>query len=197
MENDEPAPSTRLAQAMKPVLGNFAWDARSGHGSFITMNFGPARVDIAPGVRNVAMKQLGIANARVRDVVVHGSHHLWLYQCAWDLVAQGAVVRSRDANAGILEEAAQLLNGQRLIAARIEQNGSCLFRFDMDTVLSTAPETAEDEQWMLFDRTSGRVATLRGDGFVSFSKSDSREESMWAVLDRELDLSFEGSMDPK
>jgi hypothetical protein len=65
-----------LADAFDPVRGLPSWDVRRGHGSFLTLEFGPPRLEI-DDVRNVHA-HIGADWIKVprRMAQVHGEWHL-------------------------------------------------------------------------------------------------------------------------
>jgi hypothetical protein len=175
-----------LNAALLQMLGQHAWQARSGPGTFLRMNFGAPRVAISSNTETIHPRHVSLPVARIRRVRVLGDFDLWLYNCAWTLDLQGALVDSEASTPQQIEEAAHILDGQRMRSAVIRPDGSSCFIFDLGCTLATRPETPVDEQWMLFVERTDSVITLRGDGSLSSHPSNETCDPAWEVLTEEV-----------
>jgi len=126
---------------LRPLIGQKAWGASVGWGSFVTIEFGPKRL---------------------YQRHFHGDWHLWLYQCEWELNSSGSESKKK-----VMQLAVENLNGAELKSFSFDsQRMSTKFSFDNDLHLSYKPypDAVPDEQcWILF--TPNRQATsLRESG---------------------------------
>jgi hypothetical protein len=175
--------STLFEMMCKDLLGRFAWNGRSGVGSFLLMDFGDPQLAISSHVRSRKATAVGLPKARCRSADLRGSYHLWIYMCAWTADVQGSIVESTTANSKELEALAVVLSGQRLLTLTLRRDGSSEFCFDLSTKLLTRSEQEDDENWLLYDWHSDRVwSFIGGMGRLTVSRIDAQESlGEWAV----------------
>ena len=170
------AAPTPLDTFVGPMLGLPAWNVKQGHSSFLTFDFGEPRLEVSEwhsekrGLRRLA---------RVR-----GQWHLWIYCCHWRALQGGTQLAwSEDADE-LIERAAAMLNGQKLLAVRVDPNqGRSTFEFDLGGAVETWPfgDDPSEEQWTVL--TAGEAFAFRADGFYSRGPSDTPPDRVqWLPL---------------
>ena len=141
-----PWPATEF---ISPMIGETAWNAAKGHGSFLTFEFGPP---------SLVVKEH--ASRERRTAYVRGAWGLWVYCCHWTITRAGAQLAWSEDDAATIDRAAADLNGQRLTAIAADPaSGRTEFRFDLGGALATWPygDDPDEEQWSI----STRDAVLR------------------------------------
>lgn len=102
-----------------PIIGLPAWNVRKGHGSMLTMEFGEPRLDIRePLAATTASSPRVVEQLARRRVTPVGLWHLWLYGCDWRLLMNGSQTASSTDTDAILAQAAQSIDGQKLISLK-------------------------------------------------------------------------------
>jgi hypothetical protein len=185
-----PARSSQAMNAIEacfqPLYGRPCWDAKSGFGSFMTMEFGEPHLEIRePRVAVFSKSKRAQQLLARRLVTVRGEWHLWIYCCEWHvytghkLVGDSALESSSKRR---IVRAARELDGQKLVSVTVDPScGGSTFRFDLGSRLETRPYE-DSEQWMLFE-PSGEVLTYRADGCYSHHPGDTpRDEVRWMTL---------------
>jgi hypothetical protein len=118
-----------------------------------------------------------------RRVTVTGSWHLWIYYCNWSITLSGKEVAHNESSVDDITFATQRLDGQKLLSvSRGTTPGSWVFAFDLGGELKTWPygEDPSDEQWLLYERDSGDVLSVRADGLCSYGAgSRLPENEVW------------------
>jgi hypothetical protein len=128
----------------QPLIGQKAWGASLGWGSFVTIEFG---------------------RKHLYHRHYHGEWHLWLYLCEWELRSNDRVLAHSESKKRVMQLAIDNLNGAELRGFAFDsQRMITEFTFDHDLHLQCRPyadAASDDECWMLFmpDR---QVASLRG-----------------------------------
>ena len=146
-----------------PLIGQPCWQVRSGHGSFVTLEFGEPYLEVREP-RGVAAH----VSARVREMLSHrnitvrGQWHLWVYCCDWSVFDRDRVVGCSD-DSESFAAATQFLDGQILTAASTDSGSVSEFRFDLGGRMTTGPRDDDGELWMLY-QPDGNVLTLRANG---------------------------------
>ncbi|MEO3930482.1 hypothetical protein ABGB07_42540 [Micromonosporaceae bacterium B7E4] len=117
---------------LSAAVGRTAWGTALGIGSFLTVEFGD-RIERPQGK-------------------AHGEFHLWVYQSAWRIEMQGAVLASSEDPREALEESVRYLDGRALTAIAIEAPSlSATFSFTDGLVLRTfSVFTADVDHWMFY-----------------------------------------------
>jgi hypothetical protein len=123
-----------LRSIVAPLLGESAWGASVGVGSFVTVEFGRPKVG---------------DNVEGRT---HGEWHLWALYCAWLLEAGGQLAAASEDPRPKMEAAIRTLDGHRLRSVDVAVPSlESVFRFDGGLVLRLFPLYSEDyEHWMLY-----------------------------------------------
>lgn len=140
-----------LADAFSPVYGLPCWQVRSGHGSFITLEFGEPSLSIREP-RELATPVSERVRRRLarRRVTVRGQWHLWIYCCDWAVTVDDAVVGDSASDESI-NRAVVELDGQKLTGVRrAPRPGGWRFDFDLGARLTTWPYD-DAEQWCLYE----------------------------------------------
>jgi len=141
-----PAPANAV---VSPMIGKTAWNVAKGHGSFLTLEFGPPSL--------VAIKH---PSRDSRSAHVRGAWGLWIYCCHWKITHAGAQLAWSEDDAATIDRAAAALNGQQLTAIAVDPGyGRTKFDFDLECALETWPygDDPDGEQWSV----STREAVLR------------------------------------
>lgn len=120
-----------VVQRLSGVYGMPAWNARLGHGSFVTMEFGQPRAESG-----------------------HGAYHLWIYGAAWRWETSDRILAACEDDREVLASTLEGLNTLAITEITIEQPSlSTRFDFDDGSRLLTFPVHSylEDyEHWMMF-----------------------------------------------
>ncbi|MDS0793506.1 hypothetical protein NUV26_15175 [Burkholderia pseudomultivorans] len=154
------------------VYGNPAWSVRKGHGSFLTLEFGPPAHLIREPERTSpeASERVRELAAR-RRVTVTGRWHLWIYCCNWLIAQDDKELAHSESPDDVMTFATQRIDGQKLVSVeRGARPHSWLFNFDLGGQLRTWPydDDLSCEQWFLHERDSGNVLAARADGLISY-----------------------------
>lgn len=109
--------STDFDRIWSAVYGHPAWSVKKGHGSFLTLEFGPpalrirepelASPDASERVRELAGRRL---------VTVTGSWRLWIYCCNWSIELNGKELAHSESPDDDITFAAEQLDGQKLLS---------------------------------------------------------------------------------
>jgi len=129
-----------ITETLGPMVGQRAWGAAPGHGTFLTVEFG-APVE-RPGEK------------------AHGEWHLWAYGCAWRIEVDGALwVGSGDSGPEVAA-LISVLDGKALVAVDFEGAFDARFRLEGSVALRLfAQERADSEHWLLYT-PSGQTLAL-------------------------------------
>ena len=136
----------QIEALFRPLIGQKAWGASVGWGSFVTIEFG---------------------RKRLYHRHYHGDWHLWLYQCDWSLNSNGRCLADSESKKRVMQLAIDNLNGAELTDFSFDtQRMITRFIFENQLALRCRPyadAAADEECWMLFtpDR---QVASLRESG---------------------------------
>lgn len=154
------------------IYGLPAWSVKKGYGSFLTFEFGEPILQIREPVTasSEASDEVRASLGR-RRVYITGAWHLWIYCCNWSIALQASSVAHNESSDETIEFATNGLDGQQIISvSRGKTKGSWVFTFDLGGELTTWPygEDPSDEQWLLYERASGRVVIVRADDHFSY-----------------------------
>jgi hypothetical protein len=143
-----------ITPIVAPVLGQRAWGARLGLGSFITVEFGPTVPPSTPRRR------------------AHGAWHLWITYAAWRLEKRGQTVAACEDARLQLHTAVESLNGLVLLAIDILTPAlDTLFVFDEDVTVRAFPIYSEQyDHWQLFT-PDGNVLVLGPDATWTYQSA--------------------------
>jgi hypothetical protein len=145
---------------LRPLIGQKAWGASVGWGSFVTIEFG---------------------RKRLYNRHYHGDWHLWLYQCEWDLSSSGRSLAHSESKKKVMQLAIDNLNGAELKGFSFDSQRMITgFSFDHNLHLSCKPypdAVPDEECWILFtpDR---QAASLRESGLKFEPKDHVPEASL-------------------
>jgi len=135
-----------ISTLFQSLIGQKAWGASVGHGSFVTIEFG---------------------RKRLFHRHYHGEWHLWLYLCEWDLRSKDRLLAHSQSKRKVMQLAIDNLNGLELRSFAFDsQHMLTEFAFDHNLSLRCRPyadAAPDDECWILF-MPDGQVARLRGSG---------------------------------
>ena len=169
-----------IDRVFKPVYGQPCWGAKSGYGSFLTMEFGePSLVinealKLGPDFSRTMQKRLNR-----RRIHVRGEWHLWIYCCEWRLYTGKKLVGDsalESSSKRRIIRAAKELDAQKLIQVEIDPSqGTSIFTFELDSRLETKPYDADSDQWFLYE-PSGKVFSYRADGMYSHQRGNTLPE---------------------
>lgn len=163
--------STALEDVFRPLYGQPCWNARSGYGSFLTMEFGKPSLKIRePRIPCVSETPSPAKYLARRVVTVRGQWHLWIHSCEWQVVTGKKRIghsNLKGSSKRPIVRAADELDGQKLQCVSFNvQSGKTIFEFDLGSLLETRPYNQTSDQWLLYE-PSGYVSALRGDGHFS------------------------------
>jgi hypothetical protein len=164
----------QIDTSFEPLYGVPCWNARVGHGSFLTFEFGQPYLEIREPTPPNPEHQPSVQRLLSRrQVHVHGEWHLWVYCCDWFVSFEGERVNGNSSRRR-MERAARALNGQALLNVSSDLRRSrWFFDFDLGGRLETRPFSArsghyqpENVQWKLY-QPSAFVLSVRADGTYS------------------------------
>jgi hypothetical protein len=151
----------QIDSLLRLLIGQKAWGASVGWGSFVTIEFG---------------------SKRLHHRHYHGDWHLWLYQCEWDLSSNGRLLAHSESKKKVMQLAIDNLNGAELKSFSFDsQRMMTGFSFDNDLRLSCKPypDAVPDEQcWILF--TPDRQAASLREGGIKYETTDRIPEASLA-----------------
>jgi hypothetical protein len=130
-----------IGEIVRPLLGSAGWNARIGHGSFLTIEFGASRE---------------VGRGRDGKKLRGGEWHLWIYCSAWRVETPTAVLGACEDPRDRMTAAAAALNGRPLLAVELSDPSlETTFRFEGGHVLRvfpiyTSPTGDDPEHWMLY-----------------------------------------------
>lgn len=132
-----------VAPIVAPVIGQTAWGATLGVGSFLTAEFG---------------KAVPAQKPRGRE---HGEWHLWITYAAWRIEQAGNTLAASEDERSRLTTAVEHLNGLAIRSIEVVSPAlDTLFTFDQDIVIRVFPVYSEQyEHWQLFV-PNGNVLTI-------------------------------------
>ena len=151
-----------------PMVGSLVWDARRGHGSFLTMEFGQPHLSVREPVAS-ASEPGSIVHRLLsrRHVAIVGDWHLWIQHASWS-IDLGDKACDNDSAPAEVDDVLSLVNGQRLSGV-VPSDGALFLQFDLGATLrvmySTSDRGAKVEQWALHPYR-GQAAICFGDGRV-------------------------------
>ena len=143
------AADASFAELVSGLVGLPAWNARQGHGSFLTFEFG----DPVPAAS---------------DERVHGVWHLWVYMVSWRIEDAATILAACEDDRDTIAAALARLEGRSLTS--ITAVGPALDTvFDFDGLylrtfaLWSRAEQGHCESWLLF-RPDGHVLAIEAGG---------------------------------
>ncbi len=156
---------------------------KPGYGSFLTLEFGSPYLDVREPI--IANKNASLRVRRHlarRCVFVHGEWHLWIYDCAWEIISGHKRVGNDSTRSGV-QRAADLLDGQKLTRfSLVPKELRCVFDFDLGATLQTVPNNKKGEQWILYTPNK-KVLSLRADGRYQYMRSDQTgDKGQWKPI---------------
>jgi|SRR5690349_1549933 hypothetical protein len=150
----------QVESLFRPVIGQKAWGASIGWGSFVTIEFG---------------------SKHLFNHHYHGEWHLWLYQCDWQLYSGQRLLANSESKKRIMQVAAENINGTALERASFdERKMASEFRFGEELRLVCQPyadATPDEESWILF-LPDQQVVSLRKSGLHSEPQSSKPDKSL-------------------
>jgi len=169
-------------QVFHRLYGQPCWNAKSGYGGFLTMEFGKPSLQISEPRAPLAGAAPAEASNRARRIVtVRGQWHLWIHSCAWQVFTGRKRVghsNLRGSSKLPIERAARELDGQKLVQVTVAPHGATtVFEFDLGSRLEAKPYNETSDQWLLYE-PSGYVFSLRGDGCYSHNPGDTPPEEV-------------------
>jgi hypothetical protein len=151
-----------IGEIVRPLLGSAGWNARIGHGSFLTIEFGESRL---------------VGQRRDETPLTGGEWHLWIYCSAWRVETPTAVLGACEDPRDRMMNAAAALNGRLLLAVELRDPSlETTFRFEGGHALRvfpiyTSPSGADPAHWMLY--TPGHmILTVGPASSWSYQRSD-------------------------
>jgi hypothetical protein len=160
-----------LDEVFAPIMDGPCWNASSGVGSFMTMEFGDPSIEISRTSKSDHVDKDTNKPLCRRRVYVQGQWRLWIYCCKWQCFLQGRKAGHsalKSTSKQPIQRAAAALDGQILTSVTVDPaQGTSQFRFDLGGVLNTEPYELDSIQWM-FSRRSGMIFSYRSDGLYSY-----------------------------
>lgn len=128
------------------IVGQLAWSAKSGIGSFITIEFGDPNLEVREPITAKQSASPKVAELlRRRHVVPIGTWHLWVQEAIWSITAgENKCVFNDDRD--LVDEVLRKIDGQRVLAVDFtEGKPGFVIKFDLggELIISTAPGQLE------------------------------------------------------
>lgn len=144
----------------QPLVGQRAWGAKIGWGSFVTIEFG---------------------SKRLQDHHYHGDWHLWLYRCDWTLKSKTHELANSESKRALMQAAIDNINGLEFERLAFDLNRTWtefIFQSGLRLRCQPYPDAEPNEEyWMLF-LPDKQVASLVAQGlkYEPASVADRRHE---------------------
>jgi len=180
-------PDDPVEEFFHRLYGHPCWNAKSGYGGFLTMEFGKPSLKVRESRIPRATDSAATARYPARRIVtVRGQWHLWIHSCVWRVVTDGKRIghsNLKGSSKRPIDRAAQELDGQKLVRVSVHPKSSkTIFEFDLGSRLETRPYDQDSDQWLLFE-PSGHVFTLRGDRHYSHQPGNTPpDQTVWKPL---------------
>lgn len=153
-------PKNEVERLLRPLIGQRAWGAKVGWGSFVTLEFG---------------------SRHLQHHHYHGEWHLWLYQCDWSLSSETHELANSEKKKKLMQLAIDNLNDGELVDISFDsEQRATEFVFTGNLRLRCKPysDAAPDEQcWMLF-MPDKQVASLVARGLTYEPVADAPERTL-------------------
>jgi hypothetical protein len=163
----------RIQKILRKLYGKPCWDARKGHSSFLTFEFGKPQVYVHEPFKPWNGKSPPRPAASRRAAWIHGEWHLWIYMCKWTILQDGVRRADSASTTRRIERAVITLQGQALRKVSVDRvRGRSRFEFDYGGVVETKRSERMNIQWILHDPKKG-VLEIRGDGKHSYAHESS------------------------
>lgn len=179
--------SGEIGRIWAAIYGNPAWSVQKGHGSFLTFEFGAPslRIREPKAASSHASERIRAALAG-RRVHVIGNWTLWIYCCNWSICFETLEAAHSESPDDTMGFAVERLDGQQITSvARGSVQGSWIFTFDLGGKLETWPygDNPSEEQWLLYERESGRVLIVRADDHFAYgSSNETADDHVWHLI---------------
>ncbi|HEY1677503.1 MAG TPA: hypothetical protein VGG04_07355 [Candidatus Sulfotelmatobacter sp.] len=149
-----------VEQLLRPLVGQRAWGAKVGWGSFVTIEFG---------------------SRHLQRHHYQGDWHLWLYQCDWSLSSETHELVNSEKKKKLMQLAIDNLNDAELVDVSFDpQQMATEFLFAGNLRLCCKPYSDADpkeECWILF-MPDKQVASLVAHGLTYERAADMRERTL-------------------
>lgn len=128
------------------IVGQLAWSAKRGIGSFITIEFGAPNLEIREPIiakQNDSPKVVEIL--RRRHVAPIGTWHLWIQEAIWSVSMGENKCAFNDAR-DVVDEMLKKIDGQRVLSVDfMAGKPGLVIKFDLggELIVSTLPEQLE------------------------------------------------------
>ncbi|HEY9789259.1 MAG TPA: hypothetical protein V6D22_02590 [Candidatus Obscuribacterales bacterium] len=175
---ERPTVHKAVADSFAQIKDKPCWNAKQGHGSFLTFEFGEPSL-VVNEYQRTSGKPGPDENPKVsrRTATVRGQWHLYIFCCHWKITFNDGTEAASDSSREEIEKALAKLSGQILSKATVApRNGSSQFVFDLGGKLQTMPYEENTrsgephENWMFFEAEN--VLTYRADGKYAFHPPD-------------------------
>ena len=176
-----------ILDSFKPLINEYSWNVKKGHGSFLTFEFGQPLLEI--GDQKIwKTSAFPFDQHQTRSAVIHGLYHLWIYCCNWKIHINDKQIAFEEFSDEDIKNATEFLNGQKLVGVTIDtKNAVTKFKFDLEGELLTCNQSYEQgiEMWMLYMpeqvltfNNIGQFKLTDKDGDVSGAKFESVESEV-------------------
>ena len=134
-----------LEGLIKPLLGKKCWQARKGHGSFLTFDFGKVKIPSRPSRSRFGKKRM---------LPAKGEWHLWIMMCEWVIKRHNIMIAHSESSDEDIENIVSQIKGLKIEKIGFYQDSDdSLFVFENGYTIQTHPYEdgdENDEQWLLF-----------------------------------------------
>jgi hypothetical protein len=160
------------------VLGQIVWQANTGFGNSITLEFGQPQLRIREPLNPATTEPNSVlGRLRRRSVVLSGMYHLWVQNCTWEITDPTQLIQNPTNSEEKIFSEIELLNGQYLKAVISDLRQQRLtFEFDLGSkLLLSFPESRADSDILeLFGPTNTFALSMSENSFFAEMR-DARE----------------------
>lgn len=168
----------KIINYFKPILNEHSWNVQKGYGSFLTLEFGNPRIEYSEP-ENWKHLNIPLKEHKKRNVIIKGTHQLWIYCCNWQIKANGQNIAFDESTDEKIWNAVNYLNGQKLNEVIIDlKKQITIFKFDLGGEITTFNEAYNhgSEMWMLY--MPKEVLTLNNMGKFNICKLNDEQNNL-------------------
>jgi hypothetical protein len=160
-----------------PFIGQWVWQVRRTHGSFLTMEFGVPHLAVRePIVARPSTSGRVRRNLQRRHITVTGDWHFWVQYGDWKISISDGVLTSDHPWGSEFDECLRDLEGQRLLSVDVKKaTNTWTLTFDLGGVLKIWPSTEIPEDlWALYI-WNGDIISCENDGELVIERRSATE----------------------
>lgn len=136
-----------ITSKIEPLLGQKCWQAKTGHGSFLTLEFGKIKIPARQPFQQEKLDRLPPTplkrklQARQKELLSpRGEWHLWIYTCNWKIFHLDRLLAHNENCREIMQNAVSQFNKLTLKYFQFfDAYGKTIFTFENGYILNTFP----------------------------------------------------------